>query len=367
MKEQGAGGKDFFSMKSQSHPAPAAASGAILNCHQILFSFQFWFPSSGFRFIFFLVIDHLSILAPGLIGASVAKAARARDAARHITIWARRQCVRDALRSQPFADTIADTPAAAVRDATLVVLAAPVEQIIALAAQIAPALRPGAIVTDVGSVKTRVCEQCAAAMPPHATFVGSHPMAGGAKAGWENSTGDLFIGRTAFVTPAGDFSISDAQFSIAQATPGNTPARPCPVENRESKIENPRAAALLLRDFWRALGANPVLVAPGVHDEIVAHTSHLPQILASTLAAFLAQKNPQWRAHAGNGLRDTTRIAASDTTMWIEILMQNRPEILRALDAWQSEMAAFRAALDAGDWPRLRARLEAGKQFRDSL
>ena len=147
------------------------------------------------------MLDNLTILAPGLLGASVAKAARARDAARRITIWARRAEVRDALRSQPFADTIAETPADAVRDAQLVILAAPVEKIIDLAAQISPALPRGAIVTDVGSVKTRICRECAAAMPPRATFIGSHPMAGSAQTGWQNATADLFAGRTVFVTP----------------------------------------------------------------------------------------------------------------------------------------------------------------------
>ena len=329
--------------------------------------------------------DHLAILAPGLLGASVAKAARARDAARRITIWARRPETRAALRSQPFADSIAETPADAVRDATLVILAAPVEKIIELAAQISPSLPPGALVTDVGSVKSRICRECAAAMPPHATFIGSHPMAGGAKTGWENATDDLFIGRTTFVTPGEGFSIFDSRFLIENPqTPGeNTPARQRHVTqtaksadeakprlivtersdipaNRESKIEN-------LCSFWRALGANPVIVSPAEHDEIVAHISHLPQVLATTLASFLAQKNSQWRAHAGNGLRDTTRIAASDATMWLEIFQQNRSEILRALDAFQSDLATLRAALDKNDWPALRARLETGKKFRDSL
>jgi len=280
------------------------------------------------------VIDYLAILAPGLLGASVAKAARARNTARRITLWTRRPETRAALRAQPWADAIAETPSDAVRDATLVILAAPVEKIIELAAQISPALPHGAIVTDVGSVKTRICRECAAAMPSRATFIGSHPMAGSAKTGWENATDDLFIGRTAFVTP--------------------TPATPA-------------AATALITNFWRTLGANPVILAPAEHDEIVAHISHLPQALASTLADLLAQKNPQWRAYAGNGLRDTTRIAASDATMWLEIFQQNRAEILQSLDAYQTELATFRAALDKNDWPALRARLEAGKKFRDSL
>lgn len=287
------------------------------------------------------MIDHLAILAPGLLGASVAKAAHARNLARRITIWARRPETRAALRTQPWAGAIAETPADAVRDAQLVVLAAPVEKIIELAAQIAPALKPGAIVTDVGSVKTRICQTCAPAMPPHATFIGSHPMAGGAKTGWENADKKLFENRTVFVMQP-DEKIPGSALALGLKT-------------------------AFVCEFWENLGADPVIVTPEQHDEIAAHISHLPQILATTLAGLLGAKNPAWRACAGNGLRDTTRIAASDPGMWIEIFQQNRAEILRALDACQTELAAVRDAFAASDWPALRARLEAGKKIRDSL
>ena len=103
------------------------------------------------------------------------------------------------------------------------------------------------------------------------------------------------------------------------------------------------------------------------HDEIVANISHLPQALATNLCDLLAQKNPAWRGHAGAGLRDTTRIAASDATMWIEIFQQNRDEVVHAIDQFQARLAGLRAAIDHGDWPEVRARLERGKVFRDSL
>ncbi|OAM88823.1 prephenate dehydrogenase/arogenate dehydrogenase family protein [Termitidicoccus mucosus] len=280
------------------------------------------------------MIEQLAILAPGLLGGSVAMAARARGAARRIVIWARRPEVRDALRSQPWCDAVAETPEEAVRAANLVVLAAPVEKIIELARQIAPALPDGVIVTDVGSVKNRLCRKCRAALPPHARFVGSHPMAGSQKTGWENGSAELFAGRTCFVTPENG---ADAQ------------------------------AAGIVTDFWRALGGRTVSVTPAQHDEIVANISHLPQALATNLCDLLAQKNPAWREHAGAGLRDTTRIAASDATMWIEIFQQNRDEVLHAIDQFQARLAGLRAAIDHGDWPEVRARLERGKIFRDSL
>ena len=280
------------------------------------------------------MLDQLTILAPGLLGGSVAKAAHGRGLARHIAIWARRPEVRQALREQPWCNQVFDTPAEAVYAANLVILAAPVEKIVELARQVAPHLPAGAIVTDVGSVKTELCRHCAAAMPAQATFVGSHPMAGSQKTGWENSSPTLFEGRTCFVTPL-------------EKTP--TPA-----------VET-------VAQFWRSLGASITTLSPEEHDQIVAHISHLPQALATTLCSFLAQRNPAWRDFAGGGLRDTTRIAASDATMWIEIFKQNHGEVLSALDAFQSELQGFQTALANRDWAELRQRLEHGKSYRDGF
>lgn len=282
-----------------------------------------------------MAIDHLAILAPGLLGASVARAARARGLAARITVWARRPEVRAALAGQPWLDHVAETPEAAAAAADLVVLAAPVDKIIDLDRQIAPRLRPGAIVTDVGSVKGPVC--AAAAVHPRAAgavFIGSHPMAGSEKTGWEHGTPTLFENRVTFVTPG-----SDA----------------------------PAAALKTLADFWRGCGSTVVETAPEQHDQIVAHISHLPQAAATSLACALAGKDGQWRHLAGNGLRDTTRIAGSDATMWVEIFRHNRAAVLQALVAYEQELAAFRSALERSDWPEVRARLERGKTWRDGF
>ena len=102
-----------------------------------------------------------------------------------------------------------------------------------------------------------------------------------------------------------------------------------------------------------------------LHDEIVAHISHLPQVVASALCAFLATRNPAWRNHAGGGLRDTTRIAGSDPHLWRTILEQNRDEVLRALDGFESELHALRVALANRDFTEITARMERGKAYRD--
>lgn len=280
------------------------------------------------------MLENLVILAPGLLGGSVARAAHARGLARRVTVWTRRPESRLQLREQPWVSSVADTPADAVRDASLVVLAAPVDKIIDLARQIAPHLPAGALVTDVGSVKAELCRACHAALAPHARFVGSHPMAGSEKTGWENATETLFEKRVCFVTPLDGTD---------------------------------EAAVTLVARFWHDLGALVTTVSPDQHDEITAHISHLPQAVATSLATFLGAQNPAWRNLSGNGLRDTTRIAASDATMWIEIFQQNRDEVLRALTRFEDELHGFKTALANRDWLEIRARLERGKAWRDGF
>jgi prephenate dehydrogenase len=277
---------------------------------------------------------NLTILAPGLLGGSVARAARTHGAAARIVLWARRPEVRLKLRDQPWCDAVADTPEAAVRDANLVVIAAPVDCILPLTRQIAPHLAPGTLVTDVGSVKGEISRLGHAALGDRAHFVGSHPMAGSEKTGWEHASAGLFERRTCFVTPL-------------------------------PESHSPAVAAIV--QFWHDLGAEPVTVSPDQHDEIVAHISHLPQVLASSLCAFLARKDPAWRNFAGGGLRDTTRIAASDPQLWRTILEQNRDEVLRALRQYQDELQSLHAAISNRDWLEVVARLERGQAYRNQF
>lgn len=280
------------------------------------------------------MFGRIAILAPGLLGASVAQAARQFGAAQHLTLWARRPEVRLKLRAQPWCDDLADTPALAVERADLVVICSPVDRIVPLAAEIAPALAAGAIVTDVGSVKGEICRLAPIALAGRGAFVGSHPMAGSEKTGWEHARADLFSRRTVFVTP--------------------------------TEATDPRAAERVAA-FWSALEAEVATVAPDAHDEIVAHISHLPQVLASTLAAALARRPAGWRNFAGGGLRDTTRIAGSDAKLWRTILEQNRDEVLRALRGYQDELHGLERALANRDWFEVQAILERGRAFREQF
>jgi prephenate dehydrogenase len=159
-------------------------------------------------------------------------------------------------------------------------------------------------------------------------------MAGSEKTGWEHGSADLFQGRICFVTPLA----STHAEAVAKVV-----------------------------EFWRELGAEVVTVDPDKHDEIVAHISHLPQVLASSLCAFLATRETGWRNFAGGGLRDTTRIAASDSKLWTTILEQNRDEVLRALRHFQDELEGIQAALANRDFIEVAARLERGRAYRDKF
>ncbi len=280
------------------------------------------------------MLEQITILAPGLLGGSVARAARARGAARRIVVWARRPETRLALAGMPWCDRIAESPEDAVKGAGLVVIAAPVDRILPLVHQVAPSVDPGAVVTDVGSVKGEISRVGHQALLGKAHFVGSHPMAGSEKTGWENGSADLFEGRSCFVTPIADSHADSVARVVA---------------------------------FWRDLGAEVVTVDPDAHDEIVANISHLPQVLASSLCAFLASRDPSWRNFAGGGLRDTTRIAGSDPKLWRTILEENRDEVLRALRGFQDELQGMQAALANRDYVEVAARMERGRAYREKF
>jgi prephenate dehydrogenase len=261
-------------------------------------------------------------------------AARKEEAASSIRIWARRAETRLELREQPWCDSIHTDPAEAVADADLVVICSPVDKIVPLASTIAPHLKPGALVTDVGSVKGDLCRSAVGTLGGPDRFIGSHPMAGSEKTGWRVASADLFRNRTCFVTPL--------------------PGTPEPLIDR-------------LTAFWDKLGARVTTCSPDEHDEIVAAVSHLPHLASAALAALLHPKPPAWRGFCGNGLRDTTRIAAGDPDLWVAILESNREEVLRALRSYQDLLEEFHAALANKDPHTLKSLLRRAKTFRDDL
>ncbi|MCC5805911.1 MAG: prephenate dehydrogenase/arogenate dehydrogenase family protein [Opitutales bacterium] len=291
-------------------------------------------PSSFIRPAVSPPFDNLAILAPGLLGASLAMAVRERGLARRITVWARRPEVRQACAESKWCDAACTEPEEAARDTDFVVVCTPVSMIAALAARVAPACRDGAILTDVGSTKSLICREATAAMPDGRTFVGSHPMAGSEKTGMDHARADLFAGRNCFVTPLDDTQTNAVDRAVR---------------------------------FWRDTGMDVATVSPEEHDEIVAHISHLPHILASVLSSQLAGKPADWPHYAGNGLRDTTRVAAGGPGLWRDILEQNREESLRAIEGFEDELHRLKAALHNRHFATVKSILQRGKEFRDRL
>lgn len=256
----------------------------------------------------------IGIVGVGLVGGSLAFAVRHvfPDAA---VIGIDRDDVTLVAR-QSGALTVGSAELAALSDADLIVLAAPVRQNLKVLAQLGAIVRGPALVTDVGSTK-RTTVEAARGLPSTLTFIGGHPLAGSARGGLEASRVDLFERRPWLLTP-------DA----------TTPA---------SALE--RLAA-----FVRALGATPVTVDPVMHDHVLAYTSHLPQLTASALMHVVGESVGETGLRlSGSGLADTTRVAASPAPIWSDICTTNADEVLPALDRLIATLQTLRGQLSQGE------------------
>jgi len=252
------------------------------------------------------VIEHLAIVGVGLLGGSIAQAARAAGLARHIVGIGRDEARMAPALADGTLDRVTTDLVAGVRDADFVILAAPVITIEHMLATVWPALGPDTLVTDVGSTKANIV---AAATRLHATaprlFVGSHPMAGSNLAGYAAARRDLLRDATVVVTTT------------------------------ETTV--PRALKAVT-EFWESLGARVVVLDPLTHDRAVAAVSHLPHLVAYALVDAVARFEPAALDIAARGFKDTTRIAASDPQMWQEVFLANRAALAVTL-------AEFRQAL----------------------
>jgi prephenate dehydrogenase len=281
------------------------------------------------------VIRELAVIGVGLLGGSVAKAARQGGLARRIV-----GIGRDAGRLRPALDdgtldlAVTDLDAG-VRDADFVLLAAPVLTIEGLLERVWRTAPVGAVVTDVGSTKrniVRAAERLAAGRP--LAFVGSHPMAGSEQAGYRVARPDLFRGATVVVTPT-------------EATE--------------------LAALKKTTEFWEALGARVTSLDPETHDRTVAAISHLPHLIACALVDGAARVEPAAFELAARGFRDTTRIAAGDPDMWTEIFLANRDALTATVEAFREALGELQQVIDGGRADALRAVLARIKATRDQV
>lgn len=280
------------------------------------------------------MLRQLTILGPGLLGGSIGLAVRHHKLAERVVIWARRLEAADKACALGAADEASIDLAKAVAGADLVVLATPVGVMATLAAQMKSALADGCIVTDVGSVKYPVVNALTSALSGKARVVGAHPMAGSEQSGLEAARRDLFQGASCIITPR---------------------------ENTD------KAAQQVVFDFWKALGCAVWTLSPAAHDEIVAHVSHLPHVVAAALVNVVCRDGGQRLNFVGPGFRDTTRVASGPPEMWTEICLENRDEIGRAVDQLIDELGKLREALLNADAVELRAMLKRAKHYRDEL
>mgnify|MGYP001556501588 CR=1 FL=1 len=280
------------------------------------------------------MFDQITILGPGLLGASIGIAASERGLAKRIVSWSRRAETRAACLRQQWCDAVPDTAIEACIGSQLIVICTPVQTIVPLLAEIAAELQPGVLVTDVGSTKSEICRAAKGVDLHGACFIGSHPMAGSEQTGMAHARGDLFEGAACIITP---------------------------IEETQSE------AAGRVSSFWESLGMLTTHTSPEGHDEVVAHISHLPHVISTALCSFLHNKDTAWNALAGGGLRDTTRIASGDPGLWQQIIESNRDELVRAIGGFEEEIHQIKAALMNEDSLTLRERLERGKNYRDKL
>jgi cyclohexadieny/prephenate dehydrogenase len=260
--------------------------------------------------------ERVAVIGLGLLGGSVAAAARRRGVARRVVGVARlRETAAAALR-EGVADEAGTDVAALVAGAELVVLATPIGAMAPVLARAAEGLAEGAVVTDVGSLKGALSETLPGLLPPGVAYVGAHPMAGGHRRGLDHARADLLEGAACIVAPG-------------RGAPERAVAR--------------------VRAFFEALGARVVLRAPDRHDAEVAWVSHLPHALAFAFARALADAPPEAAALRGPGFRDFSRIAWSEPELWAEILCANRKAMAGPLAAAAARLAELARAVEQGD------------------
>ncbi|HYT04917.1 MAG TPA: prephenate dehydrogenase/arogenate dehydrogenase family protein [Gemmatimonadales bacterium] len=273
----------------------------------------------------------LGILGLGAIGGSLALEAK-RAGIATVLGWSPEPMERAAAARQGAIDDAPGQPAAVVRAADLLVLAAPPAANLELLEVLQAGLRPGAIVTDVGSVKRAIVAR-AEALGLGPRFAGGHPLAGTHARGFGAARLGLFAGAAVYVTPA----------------------------------HGGAGAAREVAHFWSdTLGAHPITIDAAQHDRQLAVTSHLPQAVASLLAGHLAQAAPPG-ATFGPGARDTTRVAASEPALWTEIFLMNRDELLPALRSLEGPLGELERALETGDAAALTAWLARATEWRRRL
>jgi len=284
--------------------------------------------------------ERAAIIGAGLIGSSLARAIKANGAARAVVLFDTAEPVRNEARELGLGDGVADTVQEAVSGADLVVIATPVGATASVIDAAAPHLTDGAILTDVGSVKSAVCE-LAARVPAGVRFIPGHPVAGTEKSGPSAGFAGLFEGRWCVLTPL------------------------------EGGGANYDAGVERLAAFWTQLGSTVEIMDAAHHDLALAVTSHLPHLIAFTLVGAADDletvSEQELVTYSAGGFRDFTRIAASDPVMWRDIFLNNKQATLEALARFTEELIALQRAIRWDDGDTLHKAFARGRRLRDAV
>ena len=266
------------------------------------------------------MFERVALIGIGLIGSSISHAMRRANLAGTITASARTETTRATARRLGLADEVFEHAADAVRGADLVILCTPVGTFGALAAEIAPHLEPGAILTDAGSVKTAAARDVGPHVPEGVHFIPGHPIAGTEFSGPEAGFAELFDGRWTILTPLPG---ADSQ------------------------------AVEKLKAFWEACGAQVEIMDSAHHDLVLAVTSHVPHLIAYNIVGTAHDlegvTEKEVIKFSASGFRDFTRIAASDPTMWRDIFLNNKEAVLEILGRFSEDLASLQKAIRWGD------------------
>lgn len=275
--------------------------------------------------------ERVAIIGVGLIGGSLALAARAAGLFGYVVGAGRTRTNLEEALQRRIVDSYTLDLREAVAAADLVLLCIPVRAMATAVTQCRDALRPGAIVTDVGSVKRYVLETVEPLLPAGVKFVGAHPIAGTEASGAAAATADLFRARRCVITPG---TRSDAE-AIAR-----------------------------VRSLWEAVGMQVIEMSADRHDATLAWVSHLPHVLAFAATLALERHLPEGAALAGPSFESLTRVAASSAETWVDIFVANRAAVVRALEHYVAILEDFRHAISVASPEELRARLEQSRHAR---
>ena len=278
--------------------------------------------------------ERVAIIGLGMIGASLARAMKKHSLATEVIGCGRGEANLRLALERGFVDSISNDPVEAARGADLVVLSTPVDTLETMAGKISCSLTPGALVIDVGSIKGELVSRIQALMPEGIEFVGCHPIAGSENAGASASVEGLFSSAQCIITPTD--------------------------RNTEANISK-------ARELWEAIGSFVRIMDPMEHDRLLGLVSHFPHLAAYAMINAIEDRAEGAIALSGAGLKDTTRIAMSPSSLWRDISMMNRKNIIPVLDEFITQLNSIRQSLEKADSSGLEEILKKAELRRKSI